>query len=767
MRRFLARSLGVLWLVCLGAVASPQSLPGGPARGDGIRGAEIVDVNAVNPETFRAVANRLAAAETVTIDGRLDDEAWARAERHGRFIQREPQLGHPASEPTEFSVLYDDRCIYFGIWAFDSDYRGIAASELKRDASLKKGDQVKIIIDSFRDRQNGYFFSTNPLGAFKDAQHIDNGRTINMDWNAVWEVKTSVDDGGWYAEIKIPFSQLRFKGGSVDEVWGLNVSRVVIRKNEDSYWVPFPREWGTPGFSRVSSAGLLTGLRDLSARRRFEAVPYVSPAVVQNAAAGLPAASDARVGFDLRVGVTSALTADVTYHTDFAQVEADEETINLSRFNLMFAEKRQFFSEPAGLFGYGAAAEREHGASPTGPQEPGLLPLFYSRRIGQVGGSDVPIRFGARVTGRTGAYQVGVMEVQTDGPDPTMVNASSVGVRNFVVGRIKRDVLGRSSVGAIVLSRDGGGATPYNRAVGVDINLVLGKRVTLTGLAAKTFTPGVRGKDIAGAFDFLAKTDRWITAASYSDIPERFNAEMGFIRRTDIRSAKAKAGWTPRPGWRGVRQLAFTGTGEVFQDHGGRVISDKGTGDFLATFIDSSSLQVTFLRDFDRLKAPWKLGPATLLPGGYQWDTTRATFASNQSKRVAGSVSFETGGYYGGDKRTYKVAANLNPLGTLLIETSLQRNRVEFAAAQAYRTTTLSNRISYSFSPNLFVKSFVQYNSDRKLATANLLLWYTYRPGSDLYVVYNQGWDTDLPDGAFASTRNRSLTVKLTWWLSR
>lgn len=213
-----------------------------------------------------------------------------------------------------------------------------------------------------------------------------------------------------------------------------------------------------------------------------------------------------------------------------------------------------------------------------------------------------------------------------------------------------------------------------------------------------------------------------------------------------------------------MRQLGFTGTGEAFQDHQGLLISRRGTADFTTTFDNSSLLQVTFLSDYDRLKTPWGPGPIVFPAGQYEWLTTKASYSSDQSKRVSGSLGIETGGYYRGDKRTYKVTA---PFRTLLVETTYQRNRVDVRATAPYITTTLSNRISYSFSPALFAKSFVQYNSDRKLATVNLLLWYIYRPGSDLYVVYNQGWDTDLPEAPFRRARNRSLSVKLTWWWSR
>jgi hypothetical protein len=374
--------------------------------------AQGFDITKIDPDTFRAMAVRIPPGQTPRIDGRLDEEVWALGPASGDFVQREPDFGAPATERTEFRILYDDRKIYFGVWLWDSDPAGIMGNEMKRDSGLRRGDQLKIVIDTFHDHRNGFYFSTNPLAALKDANTVENGRTINYDWNIVWENETSIDDRGWYVEIAIPFSQLRFKTAVGETTWGLNLCRIIMRKNEEAYWVPFPREWTANGFARLSNAGVITGLQDLRARRRIELLPYVSPRVQRDFAAAHPAESRADAGFDFKVGVTDDLIADLTYNTDFAQVEADQEVVNLTRFSLFFPEKRQFFTESIGIFDYGKSASSPGGDAAA--SDPGILPLFYSRRIGLDDGQEVPLIGGGKLTGKVGPYSVGVMNITTD-----------------------------------------------------------------------------------------------------------------------------------------------------------------------------------------------------------------------------------------------------------------------------------------------------------------------------------------------------------------
>ncbi len=734
------------------AIPAVEATPAAPAAGP-----IITDITKIDHETFVAIAARLPEGRAPKIDGVLDDAEWQLAPVQSRFIQREPQFGWETTERTEFRILYDDRTLYFGVWAYDDDPKGIIASEMKRDSGLRKGDQIKISIDTFHDHRNAFYFSTNPIGALKDAQSVEEGRTINYDWNAVWQNKTSIDSKGWYVEIAIPLSQLRFAGGPGDTVWGLNVCRIILRKNEESYWVPFPREWQASGFARMSGAGVIKGLRDLTPRRRFEVVPYAAPRVSRNFDAGTPTRTDRNFGGDMKVGLSQSFNADVTYHTDFAQVEADQEVVNLSRFSLFFPEKRQFFTESAGVFDYG-----QSGGSMGGP---GLLTLFYSRRIGLREGQEVPILAGARVTGRSGHTTVGAMNIETDAATITS-GGTPIPRANYTVGRVKRDIFARSSVGALVLNRTGGGQS-NNSTAGVDGIFSFGKHLDLMTVAARTFTPGASGRDWAAATRAKWTSGRFETGLGYVDIAEKFNAEMGFVPRRDIRNVTGQVAWTPRPKWKGVRQLRFNIDTSYFENHAGRKES-AGTG-YDVTLTQQNSANATFSFDthYDYLTADWSTSGGQMAAGGYSWQNARLRYSSNQARRVYASLTADAGGYYNGDKQSYQAEFSFLPLETLLVESFYTRNRVVLPVTGAYATNVLSTRVSYSFSPALFVKSYLQYNDATRTASVNLLLWYIYRPGSDLYLVYNQGWETDAPGPQNLRTRGRSIAVKFTYWLSR
>lgn len=768
MRRRLSRSLiCVICFIC-GSDALAQS---------------AFDIKTIDPETFRAIAFKLADGQQPKIDGKLTDEAWALAPVQGNFVQREPDYGQASSEKTEFRVLYDDKTLYFGVWVWDDDAAGIMASEMKRDAGLNKGDQIKITIDTFHDHRNAFYFSTNPLGAYKDANTVENGRTINYDWNAVWDNKTTVDDKGWYIEIAIPLSQLRFRTAIGESVWGINLCRILFRKNEESYWVPFPREWGASGFARVSNAGLLSGLKDLKSRRRVEFVPFVLPTASRDylshaegkALRHGSGQADAKYGGDFKIGLTNDLTADFTYHTDFAQVEADQEVVNLTRFSLFFPEKRQFFTESAGIFDFGKAVAGLGGEAAA--SDPGLLALFYSRRIGLVDGQQIPLIGGGRVTGRIGQFAVGVLNIETE---EETLNTRQIANANYTAVRVKRNVLAKSSIGALVLN-SANGVSDYNRAIGIDAGLVLGRYITLTSLFAKTFSPEAPSSDVASGFsrttagvvDFLWKNDKFNYGAQYQDIGARFNAEMGYIPRLDIRAGKLRGGWTPRPRWKGVRQLIFNGTTDYYENHAGRV--DSRTSEFEAHLQrqDTSSARASVTREYDNLSAPFTTAGATLPVGAYTWTTATASYSSNRTRRVFGTVGGDAGGYYNGDRQAIRANLTIQVGKTLLFEPNYTHNRVQLPGRADYSSNVLNFRVSHSFSPDFYLKSFVQYNDDRKTASFNFLWWYHYKPGSDLYVVYNQGWDIDLPltsrtvPTSTARVRSRSLAVKMTYWLAR
>jgi len=725
------------------------------------------DIKTVDPETFRAIAFKITEAQRPDIDGRLNEEAWALAPVQGNFVQREPSYGAPSSEKTEFRVLYDDKMLYIGVWVWDSDPDGIMGSEMKRDAGLSKGDQLKITIDTFHDHRNAFYFSTNPLGAYKDANTVENGRTINYDWNAVWDNKTSIDGKGWYVEMAIPLSQLRFKTTIGESTWGLNLCRILFRKNEESYWVPFPREWGPSGFARVSNAGVLQGLSDIKSRRRIEFVPFLLPEAARDYQAGTEADISAKYGGDFKIGVTDDLIADLTYHTDFAQVEADQEVVNLTRFSLFFPEKRQFFTETAGIFDFGKSVAGLGGDAAA--SDPGLLNIFYTRRIGLVDGQQVPIIGGGRLTGRSGPYAVGVMNITTE--DAALVSRH-IESTNFTVARLKRNVLKSSNVGVLFVNSEDG-ISDFNRAIGVDGGFVLGQHVTMTTVMAKTFSPDDAGKDLAGVVDYTWKSDRFTYGGQYLDVGERFHAEMGYVPRLDVRAGNVRGGWTPRPKFGGIRQMTFAASANYYENHAGVVDSKQQAVSAQMQRQDTSSAFAAVTSEYDNLSVPFATAGTVLPIGDYSWTYASLVYSSDRTRHVFGTIAADLGGYYNGDRRSVRANININIGKTLLLEPNYTRNRVSLPGRPLYTSNVLNFRVSHSFSPDFYLKGFVQYNDDRKTASFNFLWWYHYKPGSDLYVVYNQGWDTDLPltsrevlDQSYR-VRSRSLAVKMTYWLAR
>lgn len=754
----------VFFLLCALSVLPAAALAqAGPPSG--------FDIKTVDPETFRAMAFRITDAQRPTIDGRLTEEAWALAPAQGNFVQREPQYGAPASEKTEFRILYDERALYIGVWVWDSDPEGIMGSEMKRDAGLNKGDQLKITLDTFHDHRNAFYFSTNPLGAYKDANTVENGRTINYDWNAVWNNRTSIDDKGWYVEIEIPLSQLRFRTTVGESTWGLNLCRILFRKNEESYWVPFPREWGASGFARVSNAGVLQGLNDIKSRRRIEFVPFILPTASRDYVTSRDVDTDAKYGGDFKIGITNDLIADFTYHTDFAQVEADQEVVNLTRFSLFFPEKRQFFTETAGIFDFGKSLAGLGGEAAA--NDPGLLNLFYSRRIGLVDGQQVPIIGGGRLTGRAGPYAVGIMNISTRDASLATRELDSA---NFTVLRLKRNVLRNSNVGALVVNSQDG-VSDYNRAIGVDGAWVLGRYITMTTVLAKTFSPGAGNREpeteMAGVVDYTWKNDTFLYGGQYLEVGKHFNAEMGYIPRLDVRAGTLRAAWTPRPTFGGIRQMTFAGNANYYENHAGLVDSRQQTVSASMQRQDTSGASLVVHHEYDNLTAPFATAGSTIRPGDYSWTYASMSYSSNRTKRMYGSVGSDMGGYYDGSRQSARANITIQAGKTLLFEPVYTHNRVVLPGRPVYHSNVLNFRVSHSFSPDFYLKGFVQYNDDRKTANFNFLWWYHYKPGSDLYVVFNQGWDVDLPltsrevPQASHRVRSRSIAVKMTYWLAR
>jgi len=452
------------------------------------------------------------------IDGNvLEDVIWKPVTPIGNLTQIKPNFGEEASEKTEVRVGYTTKFFYVSVICYDSDPGNIVVSDSRRDADLGDDDSFLFILDTYNDRQNGFLFGTNADGMEYDAQ-IDNegqgnfnanrqqGGVIggtNINWDASWEVKTEIGDYGWSAEFAIPLRSLRFASGD-DQTWGINFQRNISKRNETAYWASLPIGFD---MKRLSLSGKIHGLQ-LNNPGNLKVTPYVLTQIVNNKAVDPnDTDTDFEVGADIKYSITPSLTLDLTYNTDFAQVEVDEQQINLDRFNLFFPEKRAFFLENAGQFSVGS---------------PGEVDLFFSRRIGIADdGSLVPIIGGARVSGKLGQTNIGLLSMFTED-----VESEGVEKNNFSVARVNHDFGGsRSSLGGIFVNRSGLGDTPddYNRVYAIDGKWGIGKKAQITGFMAKSSTPGISDKD--HAFKILANYNwaGWDLRAGYTEVGSGFN----------------------------------------------------------------------------------------------------------------------------------------------------------------------------------------------------------------------------------------------------
>src|SRR6266513_1275897 len=422
----------------------------------------------------------IRTTDPIKIDGIIDETGWSLVPPATDFRQQQPNEGAPASERTEVRVLFDDKNIYFGIRAFDSDAKHINARELVRDADFSNDDTIAIVLDTYHDRRNAFRFIVNPLGTQQDALITDEGRDINVTWNGSWISAGRIDDKGYTVEIEIPLTTLRFKEGI--ESWGFNVSRVIRRKNELSLWTSWQRSFG---LERVSQAGELSGVEEIRRRRLHEIKPYASgewrEGVPRAGANEFDAGVRARIGIEVaKIGITPSLTAEFTVNPDFGQAEVDDQIVNLSRFSVFFPEKRDFFLENSGIFLFGREGENQ---------------AFFTRRIGLTDrGQTVPIDYGVKVTGKIGPYNVGFLQVQTRKLGET---STGLGIprQQFSVLRMKRDILKRSYVGAILVNRQGAtsvGGAKYNRVGGADAEFNLTDHYKVKAFWMGSTTPGVR-----------------------------------------------------------------------------------------------------------------------------------------------------------------------------------------------------------------------------------------------------------------------------------
>ena len=444
-------------------------------------------------ETERVVRTAAVTTTTaaITLDGVLDETAWASAPKIGELIQRQPNAGAAPTERTEVTLLRDNDNLYIGIVAYDSEPGRVIGTQMARDGGIGSDDRIEILLDTFRDRRSAFYFATNPVGALVDGLAFSNGQ-LNTDWDAIWDVRTKRTEQGWVAEFAIPFKSLSFPSG--ESVWGFNVARSIYRKLEDDRWSGARLE---TQFLQVSEAGQITNLGGLTQVIGLDVRPFLAGRWLRFRGDD---DVDRKPGLDLFYNFTPSLKLTATVNTDFGETEVDARQINLTRFSLLFPEKRAFFLEGAGVFSFAS----------TGPDVPGGIPAtgadvypFFSRQIGLLGGEEVPIDAGVKLTGTVGRTDIGVLDVRTR-------DLSIVDEKNFFVGRVKRNLFRQSYIGGIFT--DGNPALGQSgQTYGADVRLAtsrfLGRsrNLVVNGYAARSVNEGTSDKDLSAGCRAISK----------------------------------------------------------------------------------------------------------------------------------------------------------------------------------------------------------------------------------------------------------------------
>ena len=730
---------------------------GAPRRAAGCAAALVAACVCAAPAAAGQAASgggrtvRAVRVEPLRIDGVLGERLYRDFPPASGFVQVEPVEGAPATERTEVWTAFDDDNFYVAGRCWDSapESRWVV-NELRRDNfNIGQNEYVDVVLDTFHDGRNAVDFTVNPLGGRMDGQITDE-RDYSADWNPIWSVRTGRFDGGWTFEAAIPFKSLRYRPGR-EQVWGFNVVRFVRWKNEQSALTPLPAARGQAAIMQISLAARLVGIEAPPGGRTLEIKPYAIADLATDRRGPRPASNDpgADAGIDLKYGLTQNLVADVTVNTDFAQVEADEQQVNLTRFSLFFPEKREFFLENQGVFAFGGSSTGLFG-------DPNVPLLFYSRRIGLHEQGETPIDAGGRLTGRVGGLSVGVLGIRTgDAPE------SGAAATGFTVARLKHDVLRRSSIGAIAarrsVSAQGAGS---NATYGVDGAFAFYDHLNVNAYWAGTSTAGFDDEvSYRGQLDYAG--DRYGVQIERLVVGSGFNPEIGFLRRGDFERSFAALRFSPRPrSIEAIRKLSWEGRIDHVTDRNGRLETREQHGRFGVTFESSDLFDLFYTRSYEFLEEPFAIAPGVVLPvGGYRFQQLEATFTFGQQRPFSGALSVARGSFYGGDSASASFSqGRLEITPRLSLEPSASLHWIDLPQGR-FSTELAAARTTWTMSPLMFVSALVQYNSAAGSLGANVRFRWEYLPGSELFVVYNEAHDTLRPGPP--ELRSRAIIVKI------
>lgn len=697
--------------------------------------------------------NASALSQAPNLDGDVaNDPAWNAAIAATGFVQVRPFEGLAASERTEVFVGYSDDTLFIGVICYDREPEKLIISDGGRDSITPEVDNFAVVLDSFKDRQNGFVFSTTPGAVQFDGQVVKGGSGsfgsggggFNLNWDASWDVAAQVNEAGWSAEFAIPFKSLRYGGSKVQD-WGINFHRIVARRNEVSFWAPLARQHN---LFRVSDAGTLKNVT-VPRQRNLKITPYLLGQSRSGGALIKDTESDTEWGLDAKYMLTPSLSLDLTYNTDFAQVEADDVQVNLDRFSIFLPEKRPFFLENAGQFSVGNPREVE---------------LFFSRRIGiGSGGVQQPIDSGVRLSGKVrGSTNLGLLHMQTQ-------SINALAGNSYSVLRVNQELANRSSLGAIYVARQGDDDQDYNNTYAIDGRWGIGDEITVSGYLAQTETPGRRGDDQAGSLRFGWNSQAWTNHVAYSKVGENFNPEVGFLRRSNYEKFDFMIFNRTRPAdlWGlfelrphmyhrsyfsadGYHESGFTHIDNHFEWHNGLEIH--------------TGINLTH----EGVREPFEINKGTFVPvGEYDHKESQLVFMTDRKKALSGSVKSFIGGFYGGDRVAVETKVNYRLGDAFTAALTWSHNDIELPAFAAmddrpasigdFEVNVVRLRLGYSFSPKILIQALVQSDDRSDLVATNLRFSWLQAANAGLFLVYNEV-DDDSIIGAME--KRREIAIK-------
>ena len=719
----------------------------------------------VSAEPTRSAIVTATGAEIV-IDGLLNEAPWRLSPKIGDLVQRIPRAGAKPTERTDVTLLHDKDNLYIGVMCYDSEPHRVLASQMARDARLTPDDRLSIILDTFRDQSNAFYFSTNPNGALVDGLVFANGET-NEDWDAIWIVKTRRSDEGWSAEFAIPFKSLSFPSGQT--VWGFNISRIIQRKLEEVRWTGARFQ---TQFFQVSEAGEITNLEGLQQGLGLDVRPFVAQRWFHSGVTGNDVVRG-KPGLDLFYNLTPSLRLSTTVNTDFGETEVDARQINLTRFSIFFPEKRSFFLQDAGVFNFATTGVDEPGGIPDTGAE--IFP-FFSRRIGLLAGQEVPIDYGVKLTGKAGRTEIGMLNVKTR-------EAPGVDDNNLFVGRIRQNFFEQSYVGAIFTGGDPARA-PSNGTVGapaqaslsstagVDMRLAtsdfLGtdRNMVFNAWGLKTNKEGVSDKNASYGFAAHYDNDKFEGQIMWREIQENFDPELGFVQRANVRMLRLGGSFNPRPKpSSGIQQMfhdvfytRFTrldnGLVETWKLYFTIVDWHLNSGDSLHSLFDLNPT-------YERLFEPFEISPGVVLPAGeYRFTPMRIFFTSAQKRKLQGSIGLTFGNFWSGTAKTVQTGLRYQVPPKFSI--SLNSNQTFARLPEgSFIARIFSTQVNFAVSPFLSFSNLVQFdNRSGNLGLQSRVRW-TLEPGNDVFFIFGQGWIQEL--GGFYDFRqqNSRMATKL------